>query len=383
MKVMKHVLKDFRGMALITSILLTAILMTLTGASLFFSQLDLKMASNHKLGSEAFYIAEAGIERAYVEVSSKNLNSVLAGVDGNKNNTTDNGILAFGASAPFAGGTYEVKVTDNDDGDGDSWHDTDGKVYITSTGKFAGSTRVIRVLVSRANLDFNAAITVIDEKCRTQQGGSAVVDGHDFTYNPSQQDKPIQGSGPNVHAIARSCTTNNDDIQKPNQITGSGISPDITSDIGSLTLASVRSVRDEMISRADIVYHGSTTLNGGTLGTRDKPKITYVDDTLVLEGNVTGAGFLIVDKDFEVKGNFAYEGIILVGICPTCPGRIHGTGNAKMYGATVLANPTSSHDEEARIENMTGNSSIYYSTYGIDLALKRTFKTLGWQELMN
>ncbi len=226
-------------------------------------------------GNEAFYIAEAGIERAYVEVSSKNLNSVLAGVDGNKNNTTDNGILAFGASVPFAGGTYEVKVTDNNDGDGDIWNDTDGKAYITSTGRFGSSTRVIKVLVSRANLNFNAAITVIDEKCETHQGGSAVVDGHDFTYNPIQQNEPIRGSGPDVHAIARSCTTIENDIQKQNQITGSGISPDITSDIGSLTLASVRSVRDEMISRADIVYHGSTTLNGGTLGTRDAPKITY------------------------------------------------------------------------------------------------------------
>lgn len=233
-------------------------------------------------------------------------------------------------------------------------------------------------------MNFNAALTVIDEKCETHQGGSATVTGLDYTYNPAQQNNPIRASGPDVHGIARSCTTIEDDIKKPNQITGSGVfSPDITSDIGSLTLASVQSVRDDLISRADTVYHGSTTLNGGTLGTRDDPKITYVDDTLVLEGNVTGAGFLIVDKDFEVKGNFTYEGIILVGICNTCPGRITGTGNAKMYGATVLANPTSSHDQEARIENMTGNSSIYYSTYGIDLGLKRTFKTVGWQELMN
>jgi len=50
-----------------------------------------------------------------------------------------------------------------------------------------------------------------------------------------------------------------------------------------------------------------------------------------------------------------------------------------MYGAIVLANLTSSHDGEARIENVTSNSSVYYSTYGIGLALNRTFKTIGWQ----
>jgi len=381
---MKRTLKDSQGMALVLVAFIVTICLTLTGASLLFSQLELKKTSNYKTGTSAFHTADAGIESTKAEVSSKSFDSVLAGADGNKSNTSDNGILSFGSSVAFNGGTYEVTVTDNDDGDGDSWHDTDGKVYITSTGKFGGSTRVIKVLVSRANLNFNAAITVIDEKCKTHQGGSATVTGLDYTYNPSNQNNPTRASGPDAHAIARSCTTNNDDINKPNQLTGSGVfTPDITSDIGSLTLAGVRSLRDDLISRADIVYHGSTTLNGGTLGTREEPKITYVNDSLKVVGNVTGAGFLIVDKDFEVSGNFTYEGIILIGICSTCPGRIHGTGNGKMYGALVLANPTSSHDEEARIENMTGNSSVYYSTYGIDLALNRTFKTIGWQEMMN
>jgi len=380
---MKHLLEDSHGMAMIIIVFIVSILLTLTGASLLFSQMELKKTSNYKTGTSAFHTADAGIESAKAEVSSKSFDAVLAGADGNKSNTSDNGVLIFGSSVAFNGGTYEVRVTDNDDGDGDAWHDTDGKVYITSTGRSSGSTRVVKILVSRANLNFNAAVTVIDEKCETEQGGSATITGLDYTYNPAQQNNPIRASGPDVHAIARSCTTIEDDINKPNQITGTGSTPDITSDIGSLTLASIQSVRDDLISRADIVYHGSTTLNGGTLGTRGGPKITYVDDTLVLEGNVTGAGFLIVDKDFEVKGNFTYEGVILVGICNTCPGRMKGTGNGKVYGAMILANPTSSHDGEAEIEDMTGNSSIYYSTYGIGLALNRTFKTIGWQEIMN
>lgn len=380
---MKHLLEDSHGMAMIIIVFIVSILLTLTGASLLFSQMELKKTSNYKTGTSAFHTADAGIESAKAEVSSQSFDTVLAGADGNKNNTNDNGILNFGSSVAFNGGTYEVRVTDNDDGDGDAWHDTDGKVYITSTGRSSGSTRVVKILVSRANLNFNAAVTVIDEKCETEQGGSATVTGLDYTYNPAQQNNPIRASGPDVHAIARSCTTIEDDLKKPNQITGSGVSPDITSDIGSLTLAGVQSTRDDLISRADIVYHGSTTLNGGTLGTRNDPKITYVDDTLEVNGNVSGVGFLIVDKDFEVKGNLTYEGIILVGICNSCPGRIKGTGNGKVYGAMILANPTSSHDGEAEIEDMTGNSSIYYSTYGIGLALNRTFKTIGWQEMMN
>ena len=386
MGVVRKVLDDERGMILVISLLILALLLGAGVGAIVSMQTDLKTSSNLKTATMAFYLAEAGVERAKSEISgSKTFNSALAGADGNKSNTSDNGILSFGSSVSFGGGTYAVSVTDNSDGDSDSWADADNKVYINSTGTYGTSSRTIRVLVTKASMGFNGAINVVDEKCETEQGGSATVTGLDYTYNPSNQNNPTRASGPDVHAIARSCTTNNDQINKPSQITGvGGSTPDITSDIGSLTLSGLQSTRSDLISMADITYSGSTNLTGNqTLGTRTSPQITYANDSLKIVGNVTGVGFLIVNNDFEVSGNFTFEGIILVGICSTCPGRIHGTGNAKIYGATVLANPTSSHSEEAEIDDMTGNSAFYYSTYAIEMAIRRTFRNLAWQEISN
>lgn len=386
MQTRKALLNSEQGMVLVITLLILALLIGAGVGAIVSTQTDLKTSSNLKTATQAFYIAEAGLERAKSEVSgSKTFNSALAGTDGSRSTTNDNGILSFGSSVSFASGSYAVRVTDNSDGDSDSWADADNKIYISSTGTYGTSTRTIKVLVTKASLGFNGAINVVDEKCQTEQGGSATATGLDYTYNPSNQNNPTRASGPDAHAIARSCTTNNDDINKPNQLTGVGSStPDITSDIGSLTLSGLQSMRSDLISIADTIYSGSTILTGTvTLGTRTSPKITYVNDSLKVVGNVTGAGFLIVDKDFEVSGNFTYEGIILIGICSTCPGRIHRTGNAKIYGATVLANPTSSHSDEARLEDMTGNSAFYYSTYAIDMAIRRTFRSLAWQEISN
>lgn len=381
-------LTDQQGIVLVISLLILALLMGAGVGAMVSVQTDLRISSNLQTATKAFYIAEAGIERAKAEISDKgSIDLVLVGFDGEKIATGDNGVLSFGASVSFAGGTYEVRVTDNMD-DTDIWDDSDRKVYITSTGKFGGSTRVIRALVTKASLRFNAPVTIVDDKCRFHFSGSALIDGHDKSYDPQDQNKVDPGPGPDVHGLARTCTISNQDVFTPadkvNDIRGLDGDGDLTSDVGSLKLSELQAVRSELISIADTTYHGDTDLSGKvTLGTRESPKITYVNGFLTISEGATGVGILVVDNDFKVTGNFTYEGIILVGICTACPGRVDipSTGNVKIYGAIVLANPTSSHDEEARIENMAGNSTIYYSTYGIHLALGRTFKTLVWQEI--
>ena len=388
MKEMKEILDNERGVVLVISLMILTLLVGAGVGAIVSTQTDLKTSGNVKIATQAFYIAAAGIERGKAEISgSKTFDSILAGTDGNKANTNDNGILSFGASDSFNGGTYTVSVTDNnDETPADVWDDSDDKVYITSTGSLGGSESVLKVLVTKASLDFKGAMNIVDDECELEFKGSALIDGNDKTFNPQNPNTPDNGSGPATNGIARDCaTSNNDDIQagKESDIRGSGASsPDITNDLGSLTLAALQATRSNLISQADTIYNGTTTINGGTLGTRSSPKITYVNGSLTIQGGPTGVGFLIVNENFEVKGNFTFEGIILIGICNTCAGRIKGTGNAKIYGAMVLANPTLSHSGEARIKKMQGNTTIYYSTFAIDLAIKNTFKTLVWQEVI-
>ncbi|MFQ5684262.1 MAG: PilX N-terminal domain-containing pilus assembly protein [Candidatus Binatia bacterium] len=383
-------LTDQEGVALVITLLILALLIAAGVGVTLSVQADLKTSSNLKTATQAFYIAEAGLERAKAEISGhKSFDSVLAGMDVDKESLQDNGILSFGAGASFAGGRYEVRVTDNRD-DNDIWDDSDRKVTITATGKFGGSTRVIKVLVTKANLSFNAPLNVVDDRCELLFGESAVVDGHDKTSNPQDWNSPDPGPGPDVHGLARDCTTFNEDAFVPankiNDIQGLGGIRDLTSDLGSLTLAELQTIRGEMVSVPDMAYDGDTNVSTNlALGSRESPNVTHVKGTLTVSGTVTGAGILIVDNELRVTGNFAFEGLILIGLCGTCPGRmeISSTGSARIYGAVVLANATSAYDEQAGIETLAGRGAIYYSTKGIDLALRRTFKTLFWQEVFD
>ncbi len=391
MRIWRKMLADERGMILVISLLILALLLGAGVGAIVSMQTDLKTSSNLKTATQAFYIAEAGIERAKYEISgNKTFNSVLAGADGNASTTSDNGILSFGSSVSFAGGTYAVRVTDNNDGDGNAWVDSDRKVYISSTGTYGSSTRVIRALVTKKVSEDLNAINIIDDKCKFEFQGSGLIQGLDYTYDPAHQDTPIRAAGPDKNGMARSCTTNNDiygNPTKPSDVQGvGGTTPNITSNVGSLTLAGLQAERADLISVADVTYPSNPNFSGAgttTLGTRSNPKITYVSDSLSISGNVEGVGILIVDKTFDISGNFTFEGIVMIGICNTCPGEFKtGTGNSKIYGAVILANPTSSNAEESRI-NMIGNARVNYSSYALDLANRKTFRTLSWQDVSN
>lgn len=379
-------LRDETGGALLIALFIMILLAFIGGAALMTSTLETKISGNYKAAVEAFYIAEAGIERAKDVLKTMTFDDALDGVDNDKNTTSDNGILSFGSSVSFGGGTYAVRVND---GDGDVWDDSDGKVIITSTGTLAGGgKRTIETLARKANLnDFPAAMTFVDPNVKLEFLSNALsVTGDDKTYDPGPPERVNDGPGPDKNAIATEDMVP-DETYSPaaaqNNITGvGGITPDIDKGSTTLNLTDLQAVRSALIAMSGITtYSGSTTITGGALGTRANPQITYVNDSLDLQSNVTGAGILIVDKDLIISGNLVFEGIILVGICPTCPGRVEtGTGNSMVFGAVVVVNPTSSHSDEARLK-MSGNSDIYYSSFAIHNALNATFSAVSWREV--
>lgn len=131
------------------------------------------------------------------------------------------------------------------------------------------------------------------------------------------------------------------------------------------------------------VYNSDTSLSSVTLGTTGTPTITHVQGDLSITGTTTGAGVLIIDSALDISGDLTYEGIVMIGICETCPGRLLGTGNAKIYGAMVLANPTAANGGTS-FADFDGNAFIYYSCSALqNLAdkLGNTFATVSWSEV--
>ncbi len=96
---------------------------------------------------QAFYLAEAGIENARYDMTGQDLSSLLKGPDGLPN-TADDGTLSFGGTVAIGNGSCTIIASDNNDGDGDPFNDSDGLIDLTSTGNVSEASYQITVCIA-------------------------------------------------------------------------------------------------------------------------------------------------------------------------------------------------------------------------------------------
>lgn len=98
-------------------------------------------------------------------------------------------------------------------------------------------------------------------------------------------------------------------------------------------------------------YSGSVST--GDLGTRHAPKATVLKQGAKVNGNVAGAGVLIVEAGATFNGTMHFEGLVIL-----MPGANFGTGNASFYGAVVaLSDDGGTVDYDSK-----GNFDTLYSS---------------------
>ncbi len=130
--VIKNLLSNQKGMALLTTLIFVFVLVTFGVSLLIMTSNDTKLSTLQRDSTKAFYVAEAGIEDARYQLGQS--------WDNWKDPTKF-------PQTPFGSGTFDAEVIDNDDGDSDITNDLDGKVVITSTGIVDNHRRVIEVVV--------------------------------------------------------------------------------------------------------------------------------------------------------------------------------------------------------------------------------------------
>jgi Tfp pilus assembly protein PilX len=111
-------MRSEKGMALITVLLLLAVVSALTTALAMSGQTEVAMASNEVYYAGARAAAEAGLTRASERLNDVNTLNLLAGADGNAANTADNGVIPTIGNGPFTlatGYTYTLRILDDDD----------------------------------------------------------------------------------------------------------------------------------------------------------------------------------------------------------------------------------------------------------------------------
>ncbi|MBN4054406.1 pilus assembly PilX N-terminal domain-containing protein [Nitrospira defluvii] len=183
-KYMRQIIRNESGMVLLMALLTMALLSLIGTAALTITEIEIKISANDKVAKEAFYIAEAGIEHAWAVLKTSAFADVLEGDDNNKNETDDNGVLEFGSNVPFGNGNYDVKVTDNDDGDGDAWDDNDGRIIVTSTGTSPdGSKRKVELVVSKITLSPTGIHGAVTSNGPILTSGNMRINGQNYALD--------------------------------------------------------------------------------------------------------------------------------------------------------------------------------------------------------
>ena len=95
---MRATLHNKRGMALIMVIMVTVLLLSISGATLLLSRLELKKTSNYILGTQALGLADAGVQHALAVIPPGN----------NFPYTTETSVVPSTAYSSLPGFTYSV-----------------------------------------------------------------------------------------------------------------------------------------------------------------------------------------------------------------------------------------------------------------------------------
>ncbi|HEY3219312.1 MAG TPA: hypothetical protein VGJ80_01150 [Gemmatimonadales bacterium] len=377
---MKRILRSERGVALLAALGAIVLIGVIIAGVLFSVTQDYRISDNSMRQSRATASAELGLNRITVDWSLADNQRLKAG---------DTLKKSFAASG---GGTATVIVTRL--AGPYFWAVSEGYSGSPKSSTAARRRYGLMLRLDMPQMNFLGAITT---QGATTINGNVTVNGNDAAPAGWTSCAP----GQNVPGAAISPTTT---ATVNGSVTLNGNPPMITTPAASDTNTYFNygsSNYQSLAAAANLTYPGGTLLNGvqpiiagGTCVASLNPANwgepnhsivpgacdSYFPIIHVL-GNLTvttgrGQGILLVDGDFTVAGNFAFDGAVIVrgGL------KMTGTGN-KIVGA-VMAASVSVDDNVA----LTGNTSILYSSCALISALSanaypKAIRQRGWVDV--
>lgn len=353
-------------MALVVIIFVGAILLTLTGASLLFSSLDLKATSAMKDGTIAFQVADTGIHHALALIPS--------GDTFPYSSTTE--VVPLTAHPGITGFSYSVTAINTNGGT---------QAILTSTAQGPNGTRkVVVAYVGRGNYGLGAVSVPGSPADKTETGFS----GDSFTINGNDSCNAAPATPGIVvtdSALATEITNNTttDGGLEPGQmdnVIGAGGSPSVVT-VPALS----QSVSEMAQAYLSVPDHPPTVLEGGnfssndTWGTSALPRITRITGNTQIQGTIEGYGVLIVEGALDVSGNFTFHGLVIA----RGDIQVQFTGNAGVYGSLIIGESTTL---DLNLElDVRGNATVRYDSCALAAAnswapLPKAAKLVAWQE---
>ncbi|MFH0787533.1 MAG: pilus assembly PilX N-terminal domain-containing protein [Pseudomonadota bacterium] len=389
-----------KGIALVTVILMLAVLLVLGVIAVNLTNVGTKITSNTKTSKQAFYLAEAGIERARELLRtrlvgggtlSQELNSVK-GANGILTDSTNVSNFSTTDDSPYVNstslgsGSYRVYLT-NDAVDGvTSITDNNGIVTLTSFGYGPDNSQAI----VQATVQKGGGIPPLPGAI-TMPGPHVSFDGGSSNASTYSGDATHPAIVVNS-ADARTDVINGIPINRRDNYTGGGLSsPSVVNMVIPDPWGNLSQLQDLYTNLKSMADFSSPSNPGFTLGTTAFPKIVVIDDNYTVSGGTTGAGILLVTGNLTLNGNISYDGMVLVvGKGNLIRG---GGGNGTITGGIFVAdiagedrNINTTGDNTWRnpswITSGGGTSDIDYVTASESNALNIIpFKKLTWKQI--
>jgi hypothetical protein len=372
------ILKSSKGITLFVAILVMTILMFIIGAALSLSRVELKKTSNHKLGTQALEIADAGLQHALAVIPD--------GAYFDYTNLTQ----IFGSALTYPslpGFTYKVE----------GQNIAEGKYAIlTASAEHAasGTKKTILAYVHRGSNGYGAvhlegAADTIETRFN---GENFEINGNDRCGVKSAV-SGITTTDPDLADEITNNTTEDGGLSsgQEDNVTGLGDYPSVLA-LGEPE-TSVSELADAFLADPSKV----TTLGGGNWGgneewgTGSDPKIYHITGNARITGNLSGYGVIIVDSDvtFDISGNLTYDGLIIA----RGEVEITVTGSAEIHGSLLVQEQGDIDDAVIELD-VRGHARIQYDSCALAVAfgdskvantwvpIIKEVKLLAWKERM-
>lgn len=386
----QKILRRSDGLALLMVIFVMAFFLVFVTGSLFFAQLNLKTTSNLRLSNQAINVADAGLQHALAS-SPWVWDFDFALACGQPPPCTVISQAPFPSLPDFS---YTVTVK-NDPQDPDFQanpqnlvNDTNNIIVVTSEALGPGNTRrTVEAYVRRSTAPFTPpapfyvnAVSASPQADSSNSSASGFFDldnsnriiGHDINPNDltSGTDDTL-GPQPSLRGIS----TTSDIVQTVLQANYAAVGGEAIHDVvgvgGEPSIGQtadkidVDKIAENFFQQAGatLILDGlqanstacpssipssppapvSCTVQNGTsyitLGTSSSPQIVYIRDTnstsIVLRGNVTGYGVLVLEGKAVVGANFKYSGLVVSK--RSDPSRyVSFEDNAWVYGGVLV-----------------------------------------------
>ena len=339
-------------MVLLSTLLVLSLLIAVGMGARVMVHNDTGISGNLRLSTNAFYLAEAGIEWSKHEISATSSHPP----------TPTSRAQSFGSGTFFVIFESAVAATP-----------LVAKIAVRSTGRARTATHLLESKLTKTYDLADGAVAVRGNGNRANLNGAGfVISGIDHdpatgSAVPDAKSRPgITVSGDALRAIVLDGL----DASQQSNIVGTGGTPAIvrSNDVPGAALAQLA---NDLCSSAQatplaVPADGILSVDSQEWGTRASPQLRCIEglagagDAVRLMGNVTGAGILVVrNAELIASGPLHWEGLIIV-TGANVGFTVVGPDAKEIYGS-LMVNETGVPGSETAILDIRGNVRLLFS----------------------